>query len=92
MSNPDLRLRQLRSQAFDENSFDRWVDLGKAPALSASYRVYTHLLELGVKVFLLTGRDEAQRNVTVENLIWAGYHTWEELLLRGPTDHGVSAV
>ncbi|KAH9290401.1 hypothetical protein KI387_034518, partial [Taxus chinensis] len=41
--------RRFGGQAFDETSFDNWVDLGKAPALSASYGVYTHLLELGIK-------------------------------------------
>ena len=40
----------------------------------------------------MTGRDESQRNATAKNLIQVGYHTWEELYLRGPNDHGTSAV
>uniref|UniRef100_A0A0D6QTH6 Acid phosphatase n=1 Tax=Araucaria cunninghamii TaxID=56994 RepID=A0A0D6QTH6_ARACU len=77
---------------FDENSFNGWVDLAEAPALSASHRLYTHLIKLGIKVLFLTGRDEEQRNATAQNLIQAGYHSWEQLLLRGPDDKGKSAV
>ena len=42
---------QFGALDFDENSFDEWVTEAAAPALGSSYRVYTHLLQLGVKVF-----------------------------------------
>jgi len=83
---------QFGGELFDNNAFNNWVNLAEAPALASSYRLYTRLLELGMKIFLLTGRDETQRNATQKNLFRAGYHTWEALLLRGPDDHGKTAV
>lgn len=83
---------QFGGEVFDNSAFNDWVDLAEAPALASSYRLYTHLLELGLKIFLLTGRDETQRNATQKNLVRAGYHTWEALLLRGIDDHGKTAV
>lgn len=71
-----------RSEVFDESSFDNWVDLAKAPALSPSLRLYNELQKLGFTVFLLTGRGESQRNATVLNLRSAGYSNWERLFLR----------
>ena len=37
---------------------------------------------MGFTIFLLTGRDESQRNATVKNLLFAGYSSWERLILR----------
>ncbi|PIN04955.1 Acid phosphatase [Handroanthus impetiginosus] len=71
------------SEIFDEPSFDDWVDLAEAPALSASLRLYNELQKLGFTIFLLTGRSEFQRNVTERNLLYAGYSNWKRLILRG---------
>ncbi|KAK3005215.1 LOW QUALITY PROTEIN: hypothetical protein RJ639_015887 [Escallonia herrerae] len=76
----------LDIEIFNSNTFNEWVDLAEAPALPASLRFYKELQELGVTIFLLTGRDEYQRNVTVKNLVYAGYSNWERLFLRGPSD------
>nr|XP_029119035.1 acid phosphatase 1 isoform X2 [Elaeis guineensis] len=70
------------SEDFNETAFDEWVNLAKAPALPASLRLYEELLGLGFQVVFLTGRVEAQRNATVENLSFAGYHSWNRLILR----------
>lgn len=83
---------QFGGEMFDVSAFNNWVDLAKAPALLSMHRLYAHLLELGMKIFLLTGRDETQRNATEKNLVQAGYHSWEALLLRGADDHGKTAV
>ncbi|KAK3027135.1 hypothetical protein RJ639_042429 [Escallonia herrerae] len=80
------------SEIFDSNTFNEWVDLAEAPALPASLRFYKELQELGVTIFLLTGRDEFQRNVTVKNLAYAGYSNWERLFLREPSDEGKLAT
>jgi len=76
----------------DDGAFIKWADLAEAPALPASQRLYAHLLQLGFKIFLLTGRYDYERNATEKNLVRAGYHSWEALLLRGPDDYETTAV
>jgi predicted secreted acid phosphatase len=71
-----------RSETYNETSWDSWVYLAEAPALPASLSLYKELEQLGFKIFLLTGRDEYQRNVTEKNLLSAGYTNWERLILR----------
>lgn len=71
-----------RSLEFNETSFDEWVDVAKAPALPASLKLYNELQGLGIHIILLTGRSEFQRNATQVNLLFAGYHSWEKLILR----------
>lgn len=71
-----------RSLEFNETSFDEWVDVAKAPALPASLKLYNEFQGLGIHIILLTGRSEFQRNATQVNLLFAGYHSWEKLILR----------
>ncbi|KAK6236403.1 hypothetical protein SCA6_011740 [Theobroma cacao] len=81
-----------RSEPFDENSWDVWVDLAEAPAIPASLKLYNELKQMGFKIFVLTGRSENQRNATGKNLLFAGYTDWERLILRGPSDDGTLAT
>ncbi|KAJ1259561.1 hypothetical protein BS78_10G165800 [Paspalum vaginatum] len=80
------------SQEYNETSWDEWVDVAKAPALPSSLKLYNDLQELGFHVILLTGRGESQRNSTEANLLFAGYNSWEKLILRQPSDIGKTAV
>lgn len=89
---PYYAVHGFGSEIFDEESFNEWVNLAEAPALPASLRLYRELQQLGFKIFLLTGRDEHQRNATEKNLVYAGYSNWEKLLLRGPSDQGTLAT
>lgn len=70
------------SEIFDEESFNKWVDLAEAPSLPASLRLYKELEEMGITIFLLTGRDEYQREATEKNLLQAGFSNWKKLFLR----------
>lgn len=79
-------------QAFNETSFDEWVDTAKAPALPSSLKLYNELQGLGFHIILLTGRSEFQRNSTEANLLFAGYNSWEKLILRQSSDIGKTAV
>ena len=79
---PRLSWIEHRSETFDENSFNEWVDMAEAPALPASLKLYKEVQQMGFTIFLLTGRDESQRNATVKNLLFAGYSNWERLILR----------
>ncbi|KAK9131077.1 hypothetical protein Sjap_011564 [Stephania japonica] len=74
------------SEAFDDKSFDEWAELAECPAIPASLRLYQEVQRLGFELVLLTGRYESQRNATTRNLLGAGYHGWDRLILRGPSD------
>lgn len=71
-----------RVEVFDHSKFDKWVEKGKAPAIAPSLKLYQKVKDLGYKVFLLTGRSENHRAITVENLRKAGFHNWDKLILR----------
>ncbi|KAJ8531290.1 hypothetical protein K7X08_026724 [Anisodus acutangulus] len=79
-------------EVFDSVEFDKWVEKGTAPALESSLRLYQEVLNLGFKVFLLTGRSERHKNVTVENLMNSGFRDWDKFILRGSDDHGKAAT
>ncbi|XP_022730918.1 acid phosphatase 1-like [Durio zibethinus] len=79
-------------EIFDPVEFDKWVQRGMAPAIEPSLKLYEKVLNLGFKVFLLTGRSEKQRSVTIENLTKAGFQSWDKLILRDSEDHGKLAT
>jgi acid phosphatase len=61
-----------------------WIDEKKAPAIAGTLRLYNEALKHGVAVFFITGRSDAQRDDTTDNLKAVGYHDWAGLALRGP--------
>jgi len=69
-------------EVFDPVEFDKWVDKAEALGIQPSLKLYELVLGLGFKVFLLTGRSEKQRSVTIENLINAGFQNWDKLIVR----------
>lgn len=79
-------------ESYNETTFDEWVFQGKASALPSSLKLYNELLGLGFQLFILTGRDESERSITEQNLKFAGYQSWAELILRGESDIGTKAV
>ncbi|PON92414.1 Acid phosphatase [Trema orientale] len=74
-------------EIFDPVEFDKWVDKAIAPPIEPSLELYKEVVGRGFKVFLLTGRSESRRKITVENLINAGFQDWDELILRSTDDH-----
>ncbi|XP_073043355.1 acid phosphatase 1-like [Primulina eburnea] len=79
-------------EIFDSSKFDQWVEMGTAPAVESSLKIYDVVLSLGIKAFLLTGRSERHRNITVHNLLKAGFQDWNKLILRSSEDHGKTAT
>jgi predicted secreted acid phosphatase len=71
-----------RVNPYNDTLFNEWVDLGAAPALPESQKLYKKLLSLGIKIVFLTGRPLKQKDITAKNLKKAGYHTWEKLILK----------
>ncbi|PSS33207.1 Acid phosphatase [Actinidia chinensis var. chinensis] len=79
-------------EVFDGVKFDKWVETATAPPIKSSLKLYEEVLKLGFNIFLLTGRGEKQRGVTVENLINAGFRFWDKLVLRASEDDGKLAT
>lgn len=79
-------------EVFNSHEFDKWVDTAMAPAIKSSLKLYEEVLGLGFKIFLLTGRSEGQKIVTMENLEKVGFRDWEKLILRGVNDLGKLAA
>ncbi|KAL8137017.1 hypothetical protein V2J09_003018 [Rumex salicifolius] len=80
------------SERFNETKFDTWTNKAEAAALPQSLILYNNLLRLNFTIFLLTGRTESSRDVTVKNLLFAGYKKWHSLILRGESDEGKPAL
>lgn len=59
-----------------------WIESGKAPALVPTLALYREARALGVAVFFLSAREEAQRNLTAHNLKLAGFTDYQGLILR----------
>lgn len=79
-------------EVFNNAEFDNWILEGVAPVIKPSLKLYEEVLKLGLKIILLTGRNEDKENITITNLTNAGYHKWDKLIFRGKNDHGKSAV
>ncbi|KAF7843413.1 stem 28 kDa glycoprotein-like [Senna tora] len=67
---------------YNATSFNEWVEVGVAPALPESKKLYKKLLSLGINVVFLTGRPLSQKHITASNLNLAGYHTWTKLIVK----------
>lgn len=80
-------------EPYNDTLFNQWVDLGTAPALPESEKLYNKLLSLGIKIAFLTGRPLKQKEITAKNLRRAGFKKWEKLILKNTTIyHGKTAV
>ncbi|GAV75922.1 LOW QUALITY PROTEIN: PPR domain-containing protein/Acid_phosphat_B domain-containing protein/PPR_1 domain-containing protein/PPR_2 domain-containing protein [Cephalotus follicularis] len=79
-------------EPYNSTLFTQWVNKGIAPALPETLEFFKKLLSLEIKVVFLTGRVEAQKNVTSRNLKMVGYHSWDKLLLRGSSYAGNTSV
>ncbi|KAJ1390932.1 Vegetative storage protein/acid phosphatase [Sesbania bispinosa] len=83
----------LTVEPYNSTKFNAWVELGTAPALPESLKLYNKLLGLGIKVVFLTGRTEDQKKITAKNLKNAGFYTWTKLITKNSTEYsGQTAV
>jgi predicted secreted acid phosphatase len=72
-------LPYLRAQDYGyvADRWDEWVDAGAAPAIVPVCALFRHARQLGLAVFIVTGRREQDREGTEKNLRAAGvdHHT-----------------
>ncbi len=75
---------------WDGKAFDAWVNTAQAPAIPGTLRIDREAKQLGVTVFFITGRAEAERAVTERNLQAQGYE-WKSLTMRAPSETNETA-
>jgi acid phosphatase len=78
--------------AYDSKAFSEWVLSAKAPAIPGTLRLTQEAQRLGVGVIFLTGRPEAQRAATEQNLRSQGFQNWRQLILRSPEQASATAL
>jgi acid phosphatase len=78
--------------AYDSKVFSAWAATARAPAIPGTLRLYREAQRLGVSVFFLTGRAEAQRAATEQNLRSQGFQSWQQLILRPPAQATATAL
>ena len=74
------------------SAFDAWEDSAQATAIPGTLRLYREARRLGVSVFFITGRGEAHRAATEQNLKSVGYTSWEGLTLRSPAQSSEATI
>ena len=72
--------------------FDAWEDSAQATAIPGTLRLYQEAQRLGVTVFFITGRGEAHRAATEQNLKSQGYTNFAGLTLRSPAQSKESTI
>ncbi|KAF2604933.1 hypothetical protein F2Q70_00024827 [Brassica cretica] len=77
------RLKRYGCDPYDPTGFRTWAMKGESPAIQPVLELFNDLIEIGFKVFLVTGRDEETlRQATVENLHNQGFTGYERLIMR----------
>ncbi|MED6185225.1 hypothetical protein PIB30_054989 [Stylosanthes scabra] len=80
-------------EKYNATAFNEWVDLGTAPALPESLKLYKRLLRLGFNIVFLTGRPDSQKDITLHNLKSVGFTTFQTLIVKDSTEYnGKTAV
>ena len=69
--------------------FNKWIDRAEAEALEPA-RKFFNAMKGSVQIFLITGRRDHQRMVTLQNLERAGYDGWAGLVTRPDNDTAAS--
>lgn len=77
---------------YNKEEFNAWIESAQAPAIGGTLRLFEEARKLGVAVFFLTGRPEAQRASTETNLRLRGFGGWEKLIMRGDHEKGMTAL
>lgn len=74
------------------NLFDQWAQSAQAPAIESTLRVFQKALQLQVAVFFISGRREALRAATEQNLQTRGFVGWSRLVLQSMHDNSRSVA
>ncbi|KAL1819217.1 hypothetical protein ACET3Z_014086 [Daucus carota] len=87
------KLRQFGCEPYDPQGFKMWASRGGCPAVPATLRLFNKLVETGLKVILVSGRDEETLyQATADNLHNQGFIGYERLILRSAANRGQGGV
>lgn len=82
--------------AFNASTWDAWIEEGETTAIPGTLRLYKEAQRLGVSIFFITGRKEAQRAITERNLRAQGFDNWKLLVMlpanRGSANQGAQTI
>jgi len=77
---------------YDATLSDEVIVTCGTPVLSSTRALYRSLRKMGVTVFLITGRPEAQREASATCLRSLGINGWQDFILRPTGDSSSAAV
>ncbi len=69
----------------------KWNEELKAPAIEQTKDLYFYLLNKGMKIIFLTGRNSSEYEVTYKNLIQEGYSGFDTLITQSKEDQKLKA-
>ncbi len=69
----------------------KWNEELKAPAIKQTQDLYFYLLNKGVKIIFLTGRNSSEYDVTYKNLIQAGYTKFDTLITQREDEQNIKS-
>lgn len=86
-------LPEMREEDFGYKPkvFADWVHKGECPPIEGTLALYQWAQQHQVACFFITGRGEADRAVTEQNLTRAGYSDWAGLSLK-PSDYHEKSI
>lgn len=84
LNNYDLAKMMDFGYVYDLNK--KWNEELKAPAIPQVKGLYEYLLDKGVSIIFLTGRNSNEYDVTFENLIQVGYSEFDTLITQSKED------
>lgn len=70
----------------------KWNEELKAPAIEQTKDLYFYLLNKGIKVIFLTGRNSSEYDVTYKNLLQAGYTGFDTLLTQREDEQDLKSM
>ncbi len=70
----------------------KWIMTASAHAIPETKELYDYLVKRGFHIIFLTGRHQAEYDVTVKNLKEQGFATFDKLILRSPREKDLTAL
>ena len=68
--------------SYDQDKWKAWIVWAAADPIRPTLELVRYAREQGIAVFFITGRPEAERKPTEQNLREAGYGDWEQLYMK----------
>ena len=70
----------------------KWNEELQAPAIKQTQELYFYLLNKGIKIIFLTGRNSSEYEVTYKNLIQTGYTKFDTLITQRADEQNLKSL